>query len=46
MADSGARERSVGFLTWGRWVGASKSMYYRTDVGSLVPKSNSLNFCR
>ena len=37
MVVSGDRVRSVGFMTWGGGVGASKYMYYRPDIGSLVP---------
>ena len=46
MGASGAGVRSVGFITWGGRVGVSKSMYYRPDVGSMVPMSSSFTFCR
>ena len=37
MGASGARVRYVGLMPWGGGVGASKYMYYRPDIGSLVP---------
>ena len=45
MGASRARVRSEGFMTWGGWVGPQKSMYYRPDVGYLMPMISSFTFC-
>ena len=45
MVVSGARKRDVGLSIGAGWVCLSKSMYYNTEKGSLLPMISSLSFC-